>query len=44
MTEPVGSVGPRLTFGDKIRSVDTKVNDTFAMLCPEQAYPVPFFR
>lgn len=42
--EPVGSVGPRLTTGDKIRTADGNLNDTMSMMCPAQAFPVPFFR
>lgn len=40
-TEPVGSVGPRLSSGEKLRMIDTQLNQTFSMLCPAQAYPVP---
>ncbi|KAL7736494.1 hypothetical protein ACLKA6_019693 [Drosophila palustris] len=42
--EPVGSVGPRLTSGDKTRNVDVSLDGSFTLLCPAQAYPVPFFR
>lgn len=42
--EPVGSVGPRLTSGDKTRNVDVSFGGSNTLLCPAQAYPVPFFR
>lgn len=42
--EPVGSVGPRLTSGDKTRNVDISLSGSGTLLCPAQAYPVPFFR
>lgn len=42
--EPVGSVSPRLTSGDKIRTVDTNLGQSFTMLCPAQSYPVPSSR
>jgi len=42
--EPVGSVGPRLTSGDKTRNVDIALTGSGTLLCPAQAYPVPFFR
>uniref|UniRef100_A0A6P4EI55 Down syndrome cell adhesion molecule-like protein Dscam2 isoform X44 n=1 Tax=Drosophila rhopaloa TaxID=1041015 RepID=A0A6P4EI55_DRORH len=44
ITEPVGSVGPRLTSGDKTRNVDIALKGSGTLLCPAQAYPVPFFR
>ncbi|XP_054089355.1 cell adhesion molecule Dscam2 isoform X48 [Zeugodacus cucurbitae] len=44
ITEPVGSVSPRLTSGDKTRNVDIALGASQTMLCPAQAYPVPMFR
>ncbi|XP_033248022.1 Down syndrome cell adhesion molecule-like protein Dscam2 isoform X17 [Drosophila miranda] len=44
ITEPVGSVGPRLTSGDKTRNVDIPLSGSITLLCPAQAYPVPYFR
>ncbi|XP_073812141.1 Down syndrome cell adhesion molecule 1 isoform X16 [Musca autumnalis] len=44
ITEPVGSVSPRLTSGDKTRNVDVYLQQSVTLLCPAQAYPVPFFR
>lgn len=42
--EPVGSVSPKLTSGDKSRTVESKLDKNLTMLCPAQAYPVPFYR
>lgn len=42
--EPVGSVVPKLTAGDKIRTVDKRVTLALTMLCPMQAFPVPSYR
>lgn len=35
---------PKLTAGDKIRTVDKRVSSTLTMLCPMQGYPVPSYR
>ncbi|KRF79711.1 cell adhesion molecule Dscam1 isoform X4 [Drosophila virilis] len=44
ITEPVGSVGPRLTSGDESRILKVNMEQSATLLCPAQAYPVPFFR
>ncbi|XP_039227489.1 Down syndrome cell adhesion molecule-like protein Dscam2 isoform X24 [Drosophila yakuba] len=44
ITEPVGSVGPRLTSGDDSRTVKIKLEASVTLLCPAQAYPVPVYR
>ncbi|XP_034142443.1 Down syndrome cell adhesion molecule-like protein Dscam2 isoform X46 [Drosophila guanche] len=44
ITEPVGSVGPRLTSGDESRILRVPLLAGATLLCPAQAYPVPFFR
>ncbi|XP_025834469.1 Down syndrome cell adhesion molecule-like protein Dscam2 isoform X32 [Agrilus planipennis] len=44
ITEPVGRLGPKLTSGDKSRTAETKFNHSITLLCPYQAFPVPFFR
>ncbi|KAL7736497.1 hypothetical protein ACLKA6_019694 [Drosophila palustris] len=41
--EPVGSVGPRLTSGDESRILKVHMEHSATLLCPAQAYPVPFF-
>lgn len=42
--EPVGSVGPRLLSGNDIKVIDVALSYTITLLCPAQAYPVPYFR
>uniref|UniRef100_A0A1B0AGE7 Uncharacterized protein n=1 Tax=Glossina pallidipes TaxID=7398 RepID=A0A1B0AGE7_GLOPL len=42
--EPVGSVAPKLTSGDESRIVKIGQQSSATLLCPAQAYPVPFFR
>ncbi|XP_039227511.1 Down syndrome cell adhesion molecule-like protein Dscam2 isoform X50 [Drosophila yakuba] len=44
ITEPVGSIGPRLTSGDESRILRVYLAASATLLCPAQAYPVPFFR
>nr|NP_001036525.1 down syndrome cell adhesion molecule 1, isoform G [Drosophila melanogaster]ABI31076.1 down syndrome cell adhesion molecule 1, isoform G [Drosophila melanogaster] len=44
ITEPVGSVGPKLTSGDDSRTVRIRQEDSVTLLCPAQAYPVPVYR
>ncbi|XP_068899437.1 cell adhesion molecule Dscam1 isoform X31 [Tenebrio molitor] len=44
ITEPVGSVPPKLTSGDQSRTVLDKLESNLTLLCPFQAFPVPRFR
>ncbi|XP_045473862.1 Down syndrome cell adhesion molecule-like protein Dscam2 isoform X48 [Harmonia axyridis] len=44
ITEPVGTVGPKLTSGDKSRSVTDNLGVSSTLLCPFQSFPVPRFR
>ncbi|CAH0555678.1 unnamed protein product [Brassicogethes aeneus] len=44
VTEPIGTVIPKLTSGDETRTSQTALNLTVTMMCPMQAYPVPLFR
>ncbi|KAL9920281.1 Down syndrome cell adhesion molecule 1 isoform 13-T13 [Glossina fuscipes fuscipes] len=44
ITEPVGSVAPKLTSGDESRIVKIGQQSSATLLCPAQAYPVPFVR
>ncbi|CAH0555685.1 unnamed protein product [Brassicogethes aeneus] len=44
VTEPIGTVSPKLTSGYEIRTSHVKHTSTVTMLCPMQAYPVPNFR
>lgn len=42
--EPVGSVGPKVNTGDKLKNAIAYEHDTFSLGCPSQSYPVPVFR
>ncbi|XP_030242127.1 Down syndrome cell adhesion molecule-like protein Dscam2 isoform X29 [Drosophila navojoa] len=44
ITEPVGSVGPKLTSGDDSRTTKVQLSHSITLLCPAQAFPVPFYR
>uniref|UniRef100_A0A182I5H2 Uncharacterized protein n=1 Tax=Anopheles arabiensis TaxID=7173 RepID=A0A182I5H2_ANOAR len=44
ITEPLASVAPRLTSGDKSRNVDIREAHNITLLCPAQSFPVPAFR
>ncbi|XP_058116716.1 cell adhesion molecule Dscam2 [Anopheles coustani] len=44
ITEPVGSVAPRLTSGDESRKLLVQREANVTMLCPAQSFPVPVFR
>uniref|UniRef100_A0A182QBV3 Down syndrome cell adhesion molecule n=1 Tax=Anopheles farauti TaxID=69004 RepID=A0A182QBV3_9DIPT len=43
ITEPVGSVAPRLTSGDESRKLLVQLEANVTMLCPAQSFPVPVF-
>lgn len=42
--EPVGSVIPKLTSGDESRAVRGTFSGSIVLICPAQAFPVPFSR
>nr|NP_001036501.1 down syndrome cell adhesion molecule 1, isoform AA [Drosophila melanogaster]ABI31052.1 down syndrome cell adhesion molecule 1, isoform AA [Drosophila melanogaster] len=44
ITEPVGSVGPKVEIKDKVGIFVAKSNSSLALLCPAQSYPIPAFR
>ncbi|XP_034653897.1 Down syndrome cell adhesion molecule-like protein Dscam2 isoform X12 [Drosophila subobscura] len=44
ITEPVGSVAPKISVGERLKDAGAQSNETFTLFCPAQAYPVPFFR
>ncbi|XP_055715624.1 cell adhesion molecule Dscam2 isoform X2 [Phlebotomus papatasi] len=44
ITEPVGSVMPRLMSGNDIKVLVNHENDSVTLLCPAQAFPVAIFR
>nr|XP_036670154.1 Down syndrome cell adhesion molecule-like protein Dscam2 isoform X12 [Drosophila suzukii] len=44
ITEPVGSVAPRVNKKDGFSHDSIRQGRTIAIFCPAQAYPVPFYR
>ncbi|XP_017132744.1 Down syndrome cell adhesion molecule-like protein Dscam2 isoform X32 [Drosophila elegans] len=44
ITEPVGSVRPKVTLQDKHQFIDVELSSSYALLCMAQSYPTPSFR
>ncbi|XP_066145675.1 cell adhesion molecule Dscam1 isoform X22 [Euwallacea fornicatus] len=44
ITEPIGTVIPKLTSGDSSRDLSSKELEVLTLQCPMQAFPVPKFR
>ncbi|XP_034142398.1 Down syndrome cell adhesion molecule-like protein Dscam2 isoform X5 [Drosophila guanche] len=44
ITEPVGSVAPKVDPNDRIKWVDKPLGSSLSLLCPAQSYPVPAAR
>ncbi|XP_055385728.1 cell adhesion molecule Dscam2 isoform X15 [Condylostylus longicornis] len=44
ITEPVGSVAPKVDIKDKTNLANVNFNGEIALLCPAQSYPIPAFR
>ncbi|XP_037024226.1 Down syndrome cell adhesion molecule-like protein Dscam2 isoform X29 [Bradysia coprophila] len=44
ITEPVGSVAPKVNLGDKSRILSIRHGHVFDLLCPAQSYPMASFR
>ncbi|KRF79710.1 dscam, isoform U [Drosophila virilis] len=44
ITEPVGSVKPKINVQDKLQTREIAEQAGFALLCPAQSYPMPAFR
>ncbi|XP_070066212.1 cell adhesion molecule Dscam1 isoform X6 [Drosophila virilis] len=44
ITEPVGSVGPKISVGERLKDAAAQLGSTFTLFCPAQSYPVPAFR
>lgn len=42
-TEPVGSVRPKIS-GEDFKKTKVHINDSIALLCPAQSFPVPIYR
>ncbi|KAG5309252.1 DSCL protein, partial [Acromyrmex insinuator] len=44
ITEPVGSVRPKIPSTDDVRGFRTLIGDSPALMCPAQGFPVPLYR
>nr|NP_001036517.1 down syndrome cell adhesion molecule 1, isoform Z [Drosophila melanogaster]ABI31068.1 down syndrome cell adhesion molecule 1, isoform Z [Drosophila melanogaster] len=44
ITEPVGTVSPKISTGEDFKHLKGKSSQDLSILCPAQAYPQPFFR
>ncbi|XP_052841713.1 cell adhesion molecule Dscam2 isoform X41 [Drosophila gunungcola] len=44
ITEPVGSVSPKINTGEDFKNLKGKSGQDLSILCPAQGYPQPFFR
>ncbi|XP_017132758.1 Down syndrome cell adhesion molecule-like protein Dscam2 isoform X46 [Drosophila elegans] len=44
ITEPVGSVSPKINTGEDFKHLKGKSGQDLSILCPAQGYPQPFFR
>ncbi|KRF98088.1 uncharacterized protein Dwil_GK22019, isoform AY [Drosophila willistoni] len=44
ITEPIGSVSPKITNADDLKHVKVKSFHSLSLLCPAQAYPQPIYR
>lgn len=42
--EPVGSVLPKFPTGETSKAFTSESSGTLTLMCPAQAFPVPFFR
>lgn len=44
IAEPVGSVAPKVEIKDKAGIFLAKADNSLALLCPAQSYPMPAYR
>ncbi|XP_037886827.1 Down syndrome cell adhesion molecule-like protein Dscam2 isoform X2 [Glossina fuscipes] len=44
ITEPMGTVSPKVTVGEDFKHIKTLMNKGLSLLCPAQAYPKPMYR
>ncbi|XP_034142415.1 Down syndrome cell adhesion molecule-like protein Dscam2 isoform X20 [Drosophila guanche] len=44
ITEPIGSVSPKITNADDLKHVKVRSSLSLSLLCPGQAYPQPIYR
>lgn len=43
-TEPMGSVAPKVDIKDEVTNARVDLEQSVALLCPVQSYPVPIYR
>ncbi|XP_059225639.1 cell adhesion molecule Dscam2 isoform X2 [Stomoxys calcitrans] len=44
ITEPIGSVPPKVSIDDEIANARAYVNHSLSLKCPAQSYPIPYYR
>ncbi|XP_017146806.1 Down syndrome cell adhesion molecule-like protein Dscam2 isoform X49 [Drosophila miranda] len=44
ITEPVGSVPPKISVGERRKDAEVRLHGDLSIFCPAQSYPVPAFR
>ncbi|XP_033234748.1 Down syndrome cell adhesion molecule-like protein Dscam2 isoform X44 [Drosophila pseudoobscura] len=44
ITEPVGSVPPKISVGERRKDAEVRLHGDLCIFCPAQSYPVPAFR
>ncbi|XP_043867018.1 Down syndrome cell adhesion molecule-like protein Dscam2 isoform X48 [Drosophila mojavensis] len=44
ITEPVGSVPPKISIGERRKDAEVPVHGDLSIFCPAQSYPVPAYR
>lgn len=42
--EPMGSVPPKISIGERRKDAEASVNNSVSIFCPAQSYPVPVYR
>lgn len=44
LVEPVGSVPPKISVGERRKDAEVPLKEDLSIFCPAQSYPVPAFR
>lgn len=44
IVEPVGSVPPKISVGERRKDAEARVETSLSIFCPAQSYPVPAYR
>lgn len=44
LSEPIGSVPPKVSMDDELKSARVLVGNSLSLKCPGQAYPIPVYR